>query len=96
MLRLFPLLAALFLSMPAAQAQDSAPKVDGQIRKIDAAAGKLTIRHGGIANLQMPAMTMVFRAAPEIVGQVREGEQVRFTADRIDGALTVTSLEEKR
>ena len=71
-------------------------KVDGQIRKIDAAAGKLTIRHGEIANLQMPAMTMVFRAAPEILGQVREGEQVRFTAERIDGTLTVTSLEEKR
>ncbi|MGC7986110.1 copper-binding protein [Salmonella enterica] len=44
----------------------------------------------------MGGMTMVFKADPEILARAREGEKISFTADRVDGALTVTSLEEKR
>ncbi len=95
LMRSLPLLAALTLATLDVHAQSDAPKVDGEIRKIDAAAGKLTIRHGDIPNLQMSGMTMVFKASPEIVGRMREGEKIRFTADRIDGALTVTSVEER-
>ncbi|WP_044528311.1 copper-binding protein [Herbaspirillum sp. B65] len=95
MLRALLFTASLLLPMLAAQAQDQPPKVDGEIRKIDAATGKLTIRHGEIPNLQMPGMTMVFKAAPEILDRARAGEKISFTAERIDGALTVTSLEEK-
>lgn len=95
LMRSLPLLAALTLATLDVHAQSDASKVDGEIRKIDAAAGKLTIRHGDIPNLQMSGMTMVFKASPEIVGRMREGEKIRFTADRIDGALTVTSVEER-
>lgn len=93
--RTLPLLAALVLPSLHVQAQNALPKVDGEIRKIDSANGKLTIRHGDIPNLDMPGMTMVFRAAPEIMARVQPGEKIRFTAERIDGTLTVTSLEEK-
>jgi Cu(I)/Ag(I) efflux system periplasmic protein CusF len=94
-------LAAVLLALSAlaaanAVAEEERPKVDGEIRKVDAAAGKLTIRHGEIPNLQMPGMTMVFRAAPELLSQAREGEKISFTVDRVDGALTVLSLEERR
>lgn len=34
---------------------------DGTVKKIDRAAGKITISHGPLENLGMPAMTMVFR-----------------------------------
>ncbi|MBB5390988.1 MULTISPECIES: copper-binding protein [unclassified Herbaspirillum] len=88
------LLLAAALALPAfgALAQDAAPQVQGEIRKVDAGAGKLTIRHAEIPNLEMPPMTMVFRAAPELLAKAREGDKVNFTAQRVDGALTVTSL----
>lgn len=89
------LLLAGALALPAigALAQDAAPQVEGEIRKVDAGAGKLTIRHAEIPNLEMPPMTMVFRAAPEVLAKAHEGDKVRFTALRVNGALTVTSLE---
>nr|WP_034297282.1 copper-binding protein [Herbaspirillum sp. RV1423] len=77
-----------------AAAQDAMPKVSGEIRKVDVDAGKITIRHGEIPNLDMPAMTMVFRAAsPDMLNQVKTGDQVLFTAKKNNGALTVTTIE---
>lgn len=74
-------------------AQAPLPEVDGEIRKVDAPAGKLTIRHGPIGNLEMGAMTMIFRVKdPAMLSQVQSGDKVRFTVDRIDGMLTVTWL----
>ena len=73
---------------------DTVPKVNGEIRKVDADAGKITIRHGEIPNLEMPAMTMVFRvASPDMLDKVKAGDQVLFTAEKNSGALTVTSIE---
>ncbi len=82
-------------SQPAAAASaSSAPMVDGEIRKIDKEAAKLTLRHGPLENLGMPSMTMVFRAAdPKMLDGLKEGDKVKFTADRVNGAFTVTTLE---
>jgi Cu/Ag efflux protein CusF len=67
---------------------------EGTVRKIDKAAGKLTIAHGPLENLGMPPMTMVFRTAePSMLEQVKAGDRIRFIAERIDGVFTVTSLE---
>jgi Cu/Ag efflux protein CusF len=67
---------------------------EGEVRKVDKEAGKLTLRHGRIENLDMPAMTMVFRAAdPKLLDGLKEGDKVRFAADRVDGAITVTRIE---
>ena len=79
--------------MASATAQVPLPEVEGEIRKVDALAGKLTIRHGPIGNLDMGAMTMIFRVKdPAMLTQVQAGDKVQFTVDRIDGLLTVTSL----
>ena len=68
--------------------------VDGEIRKVDIAAGKLTIRHAPLTELDMPAMTMVFRVAdPKMLDEVKPGDKVRFVATRDGGAFTVTRLE---
>ncbi|SDP20006.1 Cu and Ag efflux protein CusF [Ralstonia sp. 25mfcol4.1] len=76
-----------------ATAQAPLPEVEGEIRKVDAGAGKLTIRHGPIGNLDMGAMTMIFRVKdPAMLTRVQAGDKVRFTVDRVDGLLTVTSL----
>lgn len=71
-----------------------APLSEGQIRKVGAAAGKLTIKHGPLENLGMPAMTMVFRVKDAaMLEQVKPGDHVRFLAEKVDGALTVSKLE---
>ena len=77
-----------------AAAAASAPLVEGEVRKVDAAQGRLTLRHGPIPNLDMGAMTMVFRVAePAMLASLKEGDKVRFTAGRVAGAITVLSIE---
>ena len=67
---------------------------EGEVRRIDRTAGKLTLRHGPLANLEMPAMTMVFRVKdPAWLAQLKVGDRVRFVAKRVDGNLTVTAIE---
>lgn len=66
----------------------------GEVRKVDAEQGKLTIKHEAIANLEMPAMTMVFRAAkPELLDGLKPGDQIRFRAENAGGAISVTRVE---
>lgn len=80
------------LALPAA-AQD-APLATGTVKKIDAAQGKLTLDHGPIKNLDMDSMTMVFKAGdPAMLKTVKPGDKVKFTADRVNGQLTVTKIQ---
>ena len=68
--------------------------VDGEVRKIDKEQGKVTLRHGPISNLDMPAMTMVFKVADaKMLDAVKEGDNVRFAADKVNGTITVTALQ---
>ncbi|HEX7438234.1 MAG TPA: copper-binding protein [Caldimonas sp.] len=81
-------------STPSAIASAAASMTEGEVRKVDKEAGKVTLRHGPIDNLGMPAMTMVFRVAdPKMLDQVKEGERVRFSAERLNGAITLTRIE---
>ncbi|HDR9487587.1 TPA: copper-binding protein [Burkholderia aenigmatica] len=66
----------------------------GEIRKVDTAAGKLTIKHGPLENLGMDAMTMVFKVKdPAMLSQVKAGDKIDFVAEDVDGALTVVELK---
>jgi len=86
------LIATLALS-GAALAQ-SLPVVSGTVEKVDTSAGKITIEHGAIPNLNMDAMTMVFRAQdPTLLKDVKAGDKVQFTADRVNGQISVTSIK---
>ncbi len=68
----------------------------GEIRKVDATAGKLTIKHGPLENLGMDAMTMVFKVKdPAMISQVKVGDKIDFVAEQVDGALTVTKLQKQ-
>jgi Cu/Ag efflux protein CusF len=67
---------------------------DGEVRKIDKEQGKLTLRHGPISNLEMPGMTMVFRVAdPKMLDAVKEGDKVKFAAEKVNGVLSVVAIE---
>ncbi len=69
---------------------------DGQVTKIDQAAGKITLKHGPIKNLDMDSMTMVFRVKdPAMLKAVKVGDNVKFEAERVDGAITVTKIRKR-
>jgi Cu/Ag efflux protein CusF len=80
-----------------ATASDAAALTPGEVRKIDKPAGKLTLKHGEIKNLEMEPMTMVFRVRDAaMLDQVKVGDKVGFTAEKIGGQLTVTRIEKAR
>ncbi len=82
-------------TMPAADTKAVAqPQSDGEIKKVDKEAGKITVKHGPLANLDMPAMTMVFKVKDlAMLEQVKAGDKVKFTAEKINGAFTITALQ---
>ena len=75
-------------------AQMSGPMTDGEIRKVDIDARKITVRHGPIQNLEMPAKTMVFQVKdPAMLDKVKAGDKIKFTAEKTGGAFTITQIE---
>lgn len=82
-------IAALALAAGAAAAQDA----DAEVRKIDKAQSKITLKHGEIKNLDMPGMTMVFTAKdPAMLDLLKPGDKVMFRAENAGGALVVTEI----
>ena len=70
---------------------------EGEVRKVDKDAKKITIRHGPIQNLDMPAMTMVFQVKdPALLDQVKAGDMVKFRAEQVGDTLTLTRIEKGR
>jgi Cu(I)/Ag(I) efflux system periplasmic protein CusF len=72
--------------------------IDGEVMKVDASAGKITIKHGPIKKLNMDeGMTMVFKASnPAMLKRVKPGEKIRFDADSINGQFTLTKIEKMK
>ncbi len=92
----FTLLTAATLALPVF-APTTAPAaaaaaVDGEVRKIDKDAKKITIRHGEIKNLDMPSMTMVFQVndAAEL-DKFKSGDKIQFKAERSSGGAFMAS-----
>lgn len=79
-------------TQPTASAEATS-QTEGEVRKVDKDAGKITLKHGPLKNLDMPAMTMVFRVKDSsMLDRVKEGDKVRFSADREGGALTIMEI----
>jgi Cu(I)/Ag(I) efflux system periplasmic protein CusF len=82
---------------PPAAAMPAADMADGEVRKVDRSAGKLTLKHGEIRNLDMPPMTMVFQVAdPAMLDGVKPGDKVRFRAEKTGSGYAVTAIEAAR
>ncbi|MDB5933803.1 MAG: hypothetical protein JWQ01_1147 [Massilia sp.] len=98
------LMAGVF-NAPAALAQDhsqhmasaeakAASMSSGEIIKVDKSTMKVTIKHGPLANLNMPGMTMSFKVSDAaMLDQVKAGDKVNFVAEKVNGTLTVITLE---
>lgn len=69
--------------------------VNGEVRKIDETAGKITLKHGPIKSLGMDdEMTMVFRVQdPAMLKQVKVGEKVKFEVERATAGITITKMQ---
>lgn len=68
--------------------------IDGEVRKVNKDTERITIKHGPLPNLDMPGMTMVFRVKDTaMLDQVKEGDKVRFMADKVNGNITLIKLE---
>ena len=73
--------------------KNEAPFVAGEVKRIDKEAGKITLKHDAIPNLGMDGMTMVFRVQePAMLDKVKAGDKVKFKADHLKGAFTVTEI----
>ena len=90
------LLAALALAVSTATFSlpaQAAEFTKGVVKKIDTKAKKVTIDHEDLKNLDMPAMTMVFRVDDAVLAKLKEGASIEFVADRVNGKLTVTEIK---
>ncbi|MBS3911410.1 MAG: copper-binding protein [Hydrogenophaga sp.] len=75
-------------------ARNSLPWAEAEVRRVDAAAGKISLKHGDIKNLDMPPMTMVFQLRDKaLLGNLKAGDRVRFTADKVNGSYTVVDIQ---
>ena len=87
-------LAATLFSLPA---WSDGNMVKAEVVKVDKLAGKVTLKHDPIKNLDMDAMTMVFRVAdPAMLDKVKAGDRIEIEADRVNGAITIVRLGKAR
>lgn len=79
---------------PATQSVSPAVMTLGEVRRLDREAGKITLRHENILNLDMPAMTMSFQLRPATLADgLKVGDKVRFVARKEGGQFLVTAIE---
>jgi Cu/Ag efflux protein CusF len=77
-----------------AAAANAGEMTDGEVRKIDLEAGKVTLKHGDIKNLDMPAMTMVFVVKDKaMLEKLKTGDKIRFKAIDDGGKYTLTEIQ---
>ena len=92
-------LIALSLSLVPVNTWAEDASVKGEVRKVDEAAGKITLKHGPIKNLDMQdeTMTMVFRVKdPGMLKQVAVGDKVKFEAENAEAGIIVTKIRKTK
>lgn len=85
--------AAAAAPTPSAAPIASTTMTDGEVRKVDIDAGKITLKHAEIKSLDMPSMTMVFGVKDKIqLDTLKTGDKVKFSAEQINGSYVVTQI----
>ena len=86
--------AAVALAMTMTTSAFAIDYTKGVVKKVDLKQKKVTVIHEELINLDMPAMTMVFRIADETMLQtLQEGQNIEFVADRVKGKLTIVEVK---
>jgi Cu(I)/Ag(I) efflux system periplasmic protein CusF len=90
--RTLALLAGLAATL--ATAAEPLPLVDAEVRRVDMAASKITLKHGDIPHLDMPPMTMVFQVQlPTQLEGLKAGDKVKVRVDKVNGAYTAVDIQ---
>lgn len=93
----FSLYATTDSTASAAATSSAGKTTDGEIRKVDKDAKKITIRHAELKHLEMPAMTMVFQVKdPSMLDKVKQGDKVTFVAEKERGQFVVMQIDAKQ
>ena len=92
--RLIPsVLAGLALTLAFGATAQGTP-TEGEVLKVDAATRRISLKHAEIRNLDLPPMKMQFQVRdPAMLERVKPGDKVRFTAEKVNGAYTLTTIE---
>jgi Cu/Ag efflux protein CusF len=81
----------------AATAADKVQLTEGTVKKVNKAAGKVTLAHGPIENIGMGAMTMLFKVKdPGMLDAVKPGDKVRFRVDYVGSEFVIVHIEAAR
>lgn len=97
MTRTFTIALSSIAASLALLAAAPAGATEGEVRKIDHTQGKLTIKHGEIKALQIPAMTMAYKAKPNtLLDGLTVGDKIEFSADKVDGQYVVTAVRKAK
>lgn len=92
-MKILQIVAALTFLVTGTIAFAQSEMVNGEVKKIDEGAGKITLKHGPIKNLDMDGMTMVFRVQDSsMLKQLKVGDRIQFEAERADGGVTITRI----
>ena len=82
---------------PVAASASTAALTDGEVRKVDKAAGKITIKHGPMPKFDMPPMTMAYRVKDKAMLEgLKPGDKIKFDVDGVGGEFTVLRLEKMK
>ncbi len=93
-MKILKLTAVVFAFLTVAGVTQAAEFTTGVVQKVDLKAKKVTIKHEELKDLEMPAMTMVFRTkTDEMLAALKEGQTIEFVAERVNGKLTVTEIK---
>ncbi|MGH8778874.1 copper-binding protein [Paraburkholderia sp.] len=80
-------------AMSAAPASGKTAMTDAVVRHVDASGGTITLKHGALTNVGMPAMTMAFKAKDAaMLNEVKEGDNVKVRVENVNGTLTIVKL----
>jgi len=84
------LLAATVCYVAPAQAQQGSGT--GEVRRIDPDAGKITLKHGPIVELELPAITLVYLINVQLLQGLQPGDKVKFIARRENGQYVIVQI----
>ncbi|KWO55562.1 copper-binding protein [Burkholderia territorii] len=78
---------------PGGAAESNAVLTDAEVKRVDPASGKITLKHGALENVGMPPMTMAFKAKDAaMLSEVRAGDKVKVRVENVNGTLTIVKL----
>ncbi|CAB3707517.1 hypothetical protein LMG3458_03018 [Achromobacter deleyi] len=66
---------------------------DAVVKQVDASTGMVTLQHGALANIGMPAMTMAYKTAtPALLDAAKAGAHVKVRVENLQGNPTIVTL----